>query len=72
MGIDVQALTFKRDTHYNGKEWFGHGWTCVQYPALTLIRRYWRKNRQVTEAWRFDGTEYADAASAIAALESTL
>lgn len=70
--IDPTGLTFKEDSHYNAKEWFGYGYTCVQHPGLTLIKRFNRKTKQITCGWRFGGTEYPQAQDAIAALEQTL
>lgn len=72
MHIDPSTLSFKEDSHYNGKDWFGYGYTCVQYPGLTLIKRFHRKTKQISCGWRFGGQEYSISSEAISALERTL
>ncbi len=54
------ALTFQQDAHYNGgKAFFAYGYSCVQYPRITLFRRYDKKIRQVSDHWRLYGFEVA-------------
>lgn len=44
------AITFQQDAHYNGgKAFFAYGYSCVQYPRITLFRRYDKKTRQVSD-----------------------
>lgn len=69
--LDLSELTFKEDVHYNGgKEWFGYGWTCVQEPRITMIRRYFRKTRTSKDEWRLDGNPVVDAQAAVTELNS--
>lgn len=71
MTIDIHALTFIKDTHYNGgKVFFAYGWTCVQHPRITLFRRYDRKTRQITDTWRLDRTDHLSLESAVCAMEA--
>lgn len=52
--LEAKDLTFTRSAHYNGgKEWFGHGYQCLQDSRITMIRRYYRKTRSHEDTWRF-------------------
>lgn len=63
------SWTFKEDAHYNGgKSWFGRGLTCVQEPRLSVIVRYDRKLKTVSQTWRVDGIDHTDFNTAIARL----
>lgn len=63
------ALTFQQDAHYNGgKAFFAYGYSCVQYPRITLFRRYDKKTRQVSDHWRLYGFEVASLQVAYAAM----
>lgn len=63
------SWTFKEDTHYNGgKSWFGRGLTCVQEPRLSVIVRYDRKLKTVSQAWRVDGIDHVSFDIALAKL----
>lgn len=63
------SWTFKEDTHYNGgKAFFGRGLTCVQEPRLTVMVRYDRKLKTVSQIWRVDGIDQTSFDTAIAKL----
>lgn len=70
MSIDAKDLTIREIAHYNGgKAFFAYGYECVQYPRLTLFKRFDRKTKQVTNTWRVDGADQVDLAAALIALE---
>ena len=71
MNIDSKDLTIREVAHYNGgKAFFAYGYECVQYPRLTLFKRFDRKTKQVTDTWKVDGVEQADLAAALIALDT--
>lgn len=73
MKIDASTLTVRETEHYNGgRAFFAYGYTCVQYPSLTLFKRYDRKTKQVTSVWRVNGADQASLESAIAVLEEVI
>lgn len=71
MSIDRSTLTIREVAHYNGgKAFFAYGYECVQYPQLTLFKRYDRKTKQVTNTWRVNGVDQPDLDVAIEVLEA--
>ena len=73
MSIDVNSLTMRETAHYNGgKVFFAYGYTCVQQPRLTLLKRYDRKTKQVTATWRVDAVDQPSLESAIQVLEGAV
>ena len=73
MSIDINTMTMREVAHYNGgKAFFAYGYKCVQYPSLTLFKRFDRKTKQVTNTWRVDGVDQPDRDAAIALLEGVV
>jgi hypothetical protein len=71
MTIDIKTLTIREVAHYNGgKAFFAYGYECVQYPRLTLFKRFDKKLRTVTATWRVDGVDQASLEEAVEVLSS--
>lgn len=71
MTIDISTLTIREVAHYNGgKAFFAYGYECVQYPSLTLFKRFDRKTKQVTNTWRVDGADQSSLETAVQVLEA--
>lgn len=65
----AESWTFKEDTHYNGgKVFFGRGLTCVREPRLSVMVRYDRKLKTVSQIWRVDGIDHTSFNTALAKL----
>lgn len=66
---DLTASHMKERAHLNGgRDWFGYIHQCVEYPRLSRLDKYLRKNRSVESTWRVDGAPVADLGAAVTAL----
>jgi hypothetical protein len=73
MTIDRSTLKIREVAHYNGgKAFFAYSYECVQYPQLTLFKRFDRKTKQVTNTWRVNGVDQPNLDVAITVLDAVL